>query len=154
MSLKTAALMFVVTVSVSTVHAQDFPGLGVGDIAAMNAQFDAQFDVWARQGAWEVAQQLPNDVSSGEIISAMRPFTVENTWGSYNNAWWGNQQRTTDAIEAWDTGAIRGEANFYDSEGYYYQLPYDAGGYHYGTDGYLYEGHGDVDYGQNLYYEE
>lgn len=138
--------------SMSTSSAQEFPGLGVGNLFEMNAQFDAQFDAWARRGSWEVARQLPDHVSSAQIIGAMNPYTVENTYGDYNRSWWNNQARTIDAVERWDSGAIRGDANFYDYNGFRHVLPYNAGGYHYGNDGYLYEGHGNVDYGQNLYW--
>jgi hypothetical protein len=149
-TLNFAVLVTLVAGSMAT--AQEFPGLGVGGLAAMNSQFDAQFDQWARRGSWQVARQLPNNVGSADIIRAMQPHTVGNTWGGYNANWYANQQRQSDAAERYSRGAIRGQATFYDYQGQGYWLPYNAGGYHYGPNGYIYRGHGNVDYGQNLYY--
>ena len=42
-------------------RAQEFPGLGVGDLWAANAAFDQQFDQWAYHMSWEVARQIPDD---------------------------------------------------------------------------------------------
>jgi hypothetical protein len=122
----------------------------LSDIAAWNMQQDAQFFQWAEQGSWDVARQLPDSVTSSDIIGAMQPYTVDNMYGGYNDAWWQNQQRQFDAVENWDYGAIRGEALYYDQSGNGYYLPYEYDTYHY-DNGYIYGGDSYYDYGNELY---
>lgn len=135
---------------IGSAQAQEFPGLGVGDLMQWNMQQDAQFHNWAWQGSWDVARQMPDSVTPSQIIGAMQPYTVDQMYGGYNDAWWQNSQRQMDAVERWDQGAIRGNAPYVDSSGNGYYLPYTYDAYHYGNDGYLYPGesHG---YGWDLY---
>jgi hypothetical protein len=133
-------------------QAQEFPGLGVSDLAQWNMQQDAQFYDWAWQGSQEVARQLPDNVTSSQIIGAMQPYTVDNMYGGYNQGWWDNQQRQFDAVENWDYGAIRGEVPYYDNSGNGYYLPYEYDTYHYGNDGYIYGGESYYDTGSELNY--
>src|SRR4051812_31905159 len=52
-SLIIALLGIVSLTSARTALAQEFPGLGVGDIYRANMEFDRQFDIDARRISWE-----------------------------------------------------------------------------------------------------
>jgi hypothetical protein len=119
------------------------------DIAAANAQFDAQFDVWARQGAWQAALATPNDQPL-----PFNAMTISNSITEGSNAALGyvqqsqyNSNAALNAVERWDTGAVQG--NWYYGNGQNsYVLPYQYNTYNM-QNGYIYGGYNP--YGGNLY---
>jgi hypothetical protein len=51
--------------------------------------------------------------------------TLQSGYANYNNGWWQNQQRQSEALSRYSTGAIRGNANYVDpNTGASTQLPY------------------------------
>jgi hypothetical protein len=150
MNLKQIAIVAVVmAVSVCSsgrvAKAQEFPGLGVGDLWAANMQFEQQFDQWARVGSWQVALATPNDQPL-----PFNAMTISNSINQGNQAFYGylgglqnSSAATSAAIGAYSTGAIQGN--------WYYQNPYSGqtvvapytnnpySGY-YQNNGYFYQG--------------
>jgi hypothetical protein len=124
----------------------------LGDLAAWNMAQDQQFMNWAWQGSMQVAQQIPNNVSSAQIIAAMQPHTTGNVYGGYNAGWWHNQ--------AVQSAAMNNFSQHMRDEGYYtnpvngqtYQLPYNAGGYYQDPAGWMYYGNHPTDFNGNYYY--
>ncbi|MFT3785226.1 MAG: hypothetical protein QM770_03550 [Tepidisphaeraceae bacterium] len=154
-TLVVAALAMVGVVSTgSTAKAQMMPNWGVGDLAAMNAQFDANFDVWARQGAWQVALATPNDQPL-----PFNAMTISQSISDGNNAFAGyigsvqaNSNTALNAVDRWDTYAVQGNG-YYQPQygGGTYVLPYTTqpeGGYNL-QNGYVMPGY--VDGGNNFY---
>jgi hypothetical protein len=117
----------------SSARAQEFPGLGVGGMYEMNMQFEAQFDVWARQGAWEAALATPNDQPL-----PFNAMTISNSITEGSNAALSfvqnseiNSNRALDAVGRWDLGAVQGNWAFGGQFGGTPQvLPYQPGAYH------------------------
>lgn len=135
-------------------HAQEFPGLGVGNLAAWNMQQDQQFFQNAWAGAQALAQQIPNNVSSSQIMAAMQPHTTGAIYGGYNAGYWNNQ-----AVNA---AAMNNFSQHMRDQGYYtnpvngqtYQMPYNAGGYYQSPAGYMYYGNHPTDMNGNYYYNQ
>jgi hypothetical protein len=133
----------------SAAKAQEFPGLGVGDLWAANMAFDQQFDHWNRQMSWQVALATPNDQPL-----PFNAMTISNsiTQGSnaaldYVRASQYNSNAALNAVERWDTGAVQGNW-YYGNGNESYVLPYQYNTYHQ-NNGYIYGGYNP--YGGNLY---
>ncbi|MDZ4817735.1 MAG: hypothetical protein SGJ20_02045 [Planctomycetota bacterium] len=149
-----AAVMIAGAFQANVSQAQEFPGLGVGGMWAANAEFERNFDHWARVGSYHAALMTPNDqplpfnamTISNSLSDGMRAFE------GYNNNWHVNSRRTTDAIERWDDGAIREVAPYADPYGgNRMMLPYGPDSYYRDPAGYVYP-HGDPNYyGDNMY---
>jgi hypothetical protein len=136
----------------SLVAAQESKAQSLGDLAAWNMAQDAQFMNWAWQGSMQVAQQIPNNVSSAEIIAAMQPHTTGNVYGGYNAGYWHNQAVQSNAMNNFSQH-MRDEAYFTNPvTGQTYQLPYNAGGYYQDPAGWMYYGNHPTDYNGNYYY--
>ena len=129
--------------STSATQAQDFPGLGVGDMWANELAFQNQFYQNAWRQSWELARQVPNDqplpfnamTISNSLNQGMQAFE------GFANNWHVNSETTMNAIGRWNEGAIRGiapHANPYG--GPVYNLPYGPEGYHVSPAGYMHQG--------------
>jgi hypothetical protein len=139
----------------SPARAQEFPGLGVADMAAANMAFDQQFDQWNRHMSWQLALAIPNDqplpFNAMTIAQANRETSA--AYERMNAGWYANSNRQMDAVGRWTTGAIQG--NWYYQPEYgtqhdpHFVLPYGPGAYH-ETNGYIYEGY-NPQADQNLY---
>jgi hypothetical protein len=141
-----AALGFALFTSNNAAKAQAMPDWGVGNLWAMNAQFDQQFDQWARVGAWQAALATPNDQPL-----PFNAMTISNSISAGNQAFYGylgsvqaNSASMSNTVGNYSTGAIQG--NWYYTPQYgggSYTLPYTtapAGGY-YMQNGYVYPGY-------------
>ena len=131
----------------SSARAQEFPGLGVGDIYAANMAFDAQFDQWNRHMSWELAKQIPNDqpLPFNAMTLAQANRETAAAYSAYNAAAFNNSQGTCNAIERWDVGAVQGNWYYGSQWGAqhdpnFYVLPYTSGAYHV-DNGYIYSGY-------------
>lgn len=154
---KSLAVLMVVAagqLSLGTAQAQDFPGLGVGDMWANEVRFCNQFDQWNRQGSWALARMIPNDqplpfnamTISNSLSDGMRSFE------GFNNNWHVNSNRTMNAIENWNYGAIREVAPFQNPYGGpVHMLPYQHNAYHQDAPGYIYQGENTYDYSSNFF---
>jgi hypothetical protein len=135
-------------------HAQEFPGLGVGNLAAWNMAQDQRFFQNAWDGAQALARQIPNNVSSAEIAAAMNPHTTGNVYGGMNAGYWHNQAVQSAAMNNFSRH-IRDEG-FYTNpySGQTYQMPYNAGGYYQDPAGWMYQGNHPTDFNNNFFYSE
>jgi len=150
--LKVAALAAACTLfAARDSQAQEFPGLGVGDLAAWNMAQDQRFFQNAWAGAQALARQIPNDVSSSQIIAAMQPHTTGNIYGGYNAGYWNNQAANAAAMNNYSRHMR--DQGFYTNPvtGQTYQMPYNAGGYYQGPAGWMYQGHHPTDFNNNFY---
>jgi hypothetical protein len=130
-------------------HAQS-----LGDLAAWNMAQDNQFFGWAWQGAQQVAAQIPNNVSSAQIIAAMQPHTTGNVYGGYNAGYWHNQAVNANAMNNFSMH-MRDEAYYTNPyTGQTYQMPYNAGGYYQTPAGWMYYGNHPTDFNGNYHYSE
>jgi hypothetical protein len=130
-------------------HAQD-----LGSLAAWNMAQDQLFFQNAWAGAQALARQIPNNVSSSEIIAAMQPHTTGNVYGGYNAGYWQNQAVNAAAMNNFSRH-IRDEG-FYTNPytGQTYQMPYNAGGYYQDPAGWMYYGNQPNYPTGNFYYSE
>lgn len=141
MALAAAALMTLVHGQRS--HAQEFPGLGVGNMWANELAFQNQFYNWAAAGSWELAKQIPNNEPLP--FNAMTIFNSNNAanqaFQGFANNWHTNSANTMGAIERWNLGAIQGVAPYQNPYGgTTYNLPYGPEGYEMTAPGYMYQG--------------
>jgi hypothetical protein len=135
-------------------QAQEFPGLGVGNLAAWNMAQDQLFFQNAWAGAQALARQIPNDVSSSQIIGAMQPHTTGNVYGGYNAGYWNNQAVNAAAMNNFSRHMR--DQGFYTNPvtGQTYQMPYNAGGYYQDPAGWMYQGRHPTDSNNNFWYDE
>jgi hypothetical protein len=118
--------------------AQDFPGLGVGNMWANEIRFQNQFDRWNRQGSMELARRIPNDQPLP--FNAMTISNANNAnmraFEAYNRNSQLNSNRQSEAVGRFSTYGIRGLAPHYSTSGYGapVMLPYGPNGY-YATQG-------------------
>jgi hypothetical protein len=130
-------------------RAQEFPGLGVGDMWAANMAFDQQFDQWNRHMSWQVALATPNDQPlpfNAMTISNSITAGSEAALGYVRNSQV-NSNRQLDAVGRWTTGAVQG--NWYYGSQYgpsydpnVYVMPYTSGpGVYHNVNGYMYQGY-------------
>ncbi|MDB5385815.1 MAG: hypothetical protein JWM11_1461 [Planctomycetaceae bacterium] len=124
--------------SIQSASAQDFPGLGVGNMWANEIRFQNQFDRWNRQGSMELARRIPNDQPL-----PFNAMTISNSNNANMRAFEGymrnsqlNSNRQLEAVGRFSTYGIRGMAPHYDTSGYGgpVMLPYGPNGY-YATQG-------------------
>jgi hypothetical protein len=129
----------------SSARAQDFGG-GLWDIVQQNAAFDAM----AQQQAANIAQQflidrtnyrmqtgdwsyIPGPVSQADVQRSIAG--MNQAFQSYNDAWHGQSQRMSDAVDRWST-AFRGDWYYTNpNTGETQVLPYTSNGYSYGPNG-------------------
>ena len=124
-------------------QAQDFPGLGVGNMWANELQFQNQFYNWARQRSWQLAREIPNDQPlpfNAQTLSEANRAT-SRAYEGFNRNWHHNSQRTMNAIERWDNGVIRGVAPYSNPYGHTKLLPYGPNSYYRGPHGYYHRGY-------------
>ena len=123
----------VIAAFAGSANAQEFPGLGVSDMWANEVAFSNQFDSWARRGAWELAQQIPNDQPLPFDAMSISRSTSEGmrSFEGYIHNSQVNSNRQLQAVENFSTTAIRGESMYYDSTNSYgpVLLPYGPEAY-------------------------
>ena len=123
------------------------------DIAAMNAQFDANFDVMARQMSWQVALATPNDQPLPFNAMTISHSITEGSDAALGYVEQGqvNSNRACNAVENYSTYAIQGNGYYRPEYGGQYVLPYATapeGGYNL-QNGYVMPGY--VEGGNNFY---
>lgn len=133
-----------------TASAQEFPGLGVGDMWAANAAFDAQMQQQNVQFCTDWYNNLQDyRAQTGDMTPVNLPFnamTISDSINEGNQAFYGylgSMQAGSDAslraVEGFD-GYIRSEANYTDpTTGQTWTAPNDANLYR-GWDGQIYQG--------------
>ncbi len=145
--LKVAALAVACTLSA----AAESNAQSLGDLAAWNMAQDQQFMQNAWIGAQIVARQIPNNVSSAEIIGAMRPHSTEAVYGGYNAAWYPNQAAQSAAMNRFSQH-MRDQGIYVNPvTGQTYQMPSYPNGYYQDGAGWMYQGNHPTDYNGNFY---
>jgi len=145
-------LSVAVVAACSLFAAQESKAQSLGDLAAWNMAQDSQFMNWAWQGSMHLARQLPDDVSSAQIIAAMQPHATGNVYGGYNAGYWQNQIVQSAAMNRFSRH-MRDEAIYVNPvDGQTYQMPYNAGGYYQDPAGWMYYGNHPTDFNGNYYY--
>ena len=140
--------------AVSSATAQEFPGFGVAQIGAANAEFDRQFDQWNRYMSWQVALATPNDqpLPFNAMTIAQSNREAQDVMIGYIHNTQINSNRALGAVERWDVGAVQGNWYYQPQYGGSYDpnfvLPYGPGSY-YEQNGYIYQGNQPG--GNNLY---
>jgi len=117
-------------------------------MVANEVQFQNQFYDWAWQGSLAAARQIPNDqplpfnamTISNSLSGGMYAFEQSAA------QWHINSARTTDALDRYGMGAVRGNWTYQNPYGYgeTYGLPYQ-GNYWQDQGGYIYDSYNPYD---------
>jgi hypothetical protein len=153
--LKVAALAAACTLSSARdSHAQEHPGMNMGNMFFANAAMDQQFLINAWQGAQNLAQIIPNNVSSGQLINQMQGCNTSAIYGGLNAGWHQNQIQQFGAVDRFGR-YLQGQGYYHNPvDGMTYQLPSYPGGYHQGPAGYIHYGTHPTDFNSNFWRTE
>jgi hypothetical protein len=145
-----ATFGLVLTLGLGSVSAQEFPGLGVGNMLAMNMQFDQQMTQQAYDfsQAW-LAERTRFRVENNYWGPMAAPFTAADlnranleTSAAYdrqNASWHAGQASLSNMFER-NSMANRGVWGYSDGMGGYAQLPYNTQTYFQDTMGQFHSG--------------
>jgi len=106
-------------------QAQEFPGLGVGNMWANEIAFQNQFYNWARQGSIQVARNMrPGEQLPFNAMTISNSINEGNkAFGGYMNGLYQSSNTNSRIANNYSNYAIRGNG-FYGNGGPVYNLPY------------------------------
>ncbi len=148
--LTSLALVLATLVSLTSVRAQEFPGLGVGHLWQANMAFDSQMDQMTRNfcDAW-LAERTRFRVENNYWGPMQAPFTAADlnranletsaAYSGYNASWTANQQSLGNTMNQVSM-ANRGVWNYGNGHGQYATLPYTTPTYYQDQGGQFWSG--------------
>lgn len=111
--------------SAASSHAQDFPGLGVGNMWANEIAFQNQFNKWAWAGSVQVARNMrPGEKLPFDAMTISSSINEGNkAFGGYMQGLYKSSNTYSNIANNYSNYAIR-HNGFYGNGGPVYNLPY------------------------------